>query len=278
MGKTPKNTCIYGSKFKNSHKEHFDKIETFLTEKVDVLHKKAWQDFGASSEAKIAQENYSQINKLKSELSRINSTDLYNPKISLLADDILTEGQKFYHGTTHQSAIRKNGFSLNPKPMQATFASRELGEAVYITPNKDVASYYAGLTGSILPLEVNLQKVAAVNNNQQGILNRTIAKVLGLDVARSPMNLERIINELFKRNGYNAAYTREALGSDLFSQRDMIDALSGGKQSQLAVFNPDDIKILSKNILDKLENQKMQIASFSRIPKSIYKSLKPNKS
>ena len=57
---------------------------------------------------------------------------------------------------------------------------------------------------------------------------------------------ELIVKNLFQRNGYNAAYTKEALGEGIFAQNKLVDALVGGKQSQLVVFDPKDIQILDK--------------------------------
>ena len=90
--------------------------------------------------------------------------------------------------------------------------------------------------------------------------------------------MELLIKELFQRNGYNAAYTREALGSGIFSQKELVDKLAGGKQSQLVVFDPKDITILGKTLKERLSNQKMQFENLINMPQMIYQIIKEKRS
>ena len=121
-------------------------------------------------------------------------------------------------------------------------------------------------------LDVNLKKVAAVNNDQLMMMNRVIKLYLkesGIEITQ-PAVMEQIIKELFTRNGFNAVYTRNALstGEGLFGFRQgkIIDAISGGKQSQLVVFNPEDISILNKSFTQRLQNQKDQVVQALMYP------------
>ena len=145
-------------------------------------------------------------------------------------------------------------------------SARELGQGVYLTPDRKVSSRYAGLFGGIVHTKVDTQKVAVVNNNQISDISSTLAKNLSSDRLSEPATMELVLKELFQRNGYNAAYTKEALGSGLFAQNKLVDALAGGKQSQLVVFNPKDITILEKSLKDRFVNQKLQIETVLRAP------------
>ena len=189
--------------------------------------------------------------------------DIYNHKIIPLADGILEQGQTFYHGTGNASRIKKAGFSLLPSKYQAGVAPRELGEGVYMTPDKEVASYYAGINGSIIQANVELKNVAVVNNYQQSKIPEVIRKVLGVNLS-STFSIEAIVKELFKRNGYDAIYSREALGTGFSADTKLIDKLSGGKQSQLVVLDAENIKIIDKTFKQRVENQLLQTKRFAK--------------
>ena len=273
-GKEQKNYWSYGGKFVKSHKEAFSIIDNFVTESRDNMMKK-W-------DSAIKQRDLEAINKARSDYSKISqvkpigfvsSLDLYVDKIREVASDEFKSGQMLYHGTKHAKAILKNGFSLVPKTGQATAASRELGQGIYLTPSKRAASFYAGLKGDILHLKMNEGKIAAVNNNQLSKIIAAERSMLG-DDAFEPAIQELIIKTLFQRNGYCAAYSREALGGGFFyDPRKIIDALAGGKQSQVCVFDPSDIKILGKSLAERVENQKMQIGSLLKSPYNMIKGI-----
>lgn len=282
-GKTPLNYWKYGDKFKVNNQEALDKVSSFAQKQKDDAYQKCHDMvFGNRAYTNAEYEKISQLakdtEKATPEFSMFYSSDLYNPKIGEVSEQIIQKGQTFYHGTTKQGAILKNGFHLTPKRAQAVQTSRELGEAVYLTPDKKVASWFAGVKGAILPLKVNTKKIAAVNNNQQSLITTSIMQNLGVDALFDSARTELIIKELFTRNGYNAAYTRQALGNGLMSDmRKLVDTLVGGKQSQLAVFNPDDITILNRSFKDKLSNQAMQIRTVSQSLYNIYKMIKQRK-
>ena len=70
--------------------------------------------------------------------------------------------------------------------------------------------------------------------------------------AYTPAEMELLIKELFKRNGFNAAYTREAIGQNILMLQNakMVDDIIGAKQAQLCVFDTKDIRILEKTFKD----------------------------
>ena len=269
-GKTPENYWDFGEKFKKNNQEAFDKLEKFAQEQQDTAMQK-YHDvvFNSAHEPKAADEAKQMFEKIydnKLNIHYISYEELYNPKIGTVADGIIENGQTFYHGTKHQRAIKKNGFNLLPKKSQAAIASRELGQGVYTTPDKKVASKFAGVNGGILPLKVDTRKVAVVNNTQLDTISREILTNLGEWQIKNPAVMELVLKNLFQRNGYNAAYTREALGSGLLSTNKLVDALVGGKQSQLVVFDPKDIQILDKTLKERIGNEILQIVTALKTP------------
>lgn len=269
-GKTPQNYWNYGTRFRENNKEAIEKLEGFLKEQQDNSlarwHEAAYSQPYDEAAIKKAQKTFDMINNNRIDFNCVPYNELYNAKIGEVAPEIIQKGQTFYHGTTHQRAIRKNGFHLIPKKGQALMSARELGQGVYLTPDRKVSSRYAGLFGGIVHTKVDTQKVAVVNNNQISDISSTLAKNLSSDRLSEPATMELVLKELFQRNGYNAAYTKEALGSGLFAQNKLVDALAGGKQSQLVVFNPKDITILEKSLKDRFVNQKLQIETVLRAP------------
>lgn len=274
-GIEPQNVFEYSSKFKEKNKKHFDIITDF-TEHLQEYAMKAMRDvpYNQPELHRRSMENFERIGKTNRELRYFNIEDtaLFNPKIGPVNEGILIPGQTFYHGTGRGNAkgIKKHGFSLLPKAHQAMDMSRELGEGVYLTTSKRVASNYAGLSGNILHTHINTQNMAVVNNFQLENVYYTIQNTVGKNTSLSPELTELIIKELFQRNGYQSVYTRQALGKN----RKVIDALSGGKQSQVVVFNPNDITLLEKSCSQRLYNQMQQIATFFKAPINYLKGYK----
>ena len=112
-----------------------------------------------------------------------------------------------------------------PSKSQATVAPRELGKGIYMTPDKEVAAYYAGINGSIIHTNIDVKNVAVVNNYQQDMIPETLEKVLDIGLSAT-FEVEAVVNELFKRNGYDAIYSREALGTGALANPKLIDKLS----------------------------------------------------
>ncbi len=84
------------------------------------------------------------------------------------------------------------------------------------------------------------------------------------------------MKELFKRNGFNAAYTREAIGQNILMLQNakMVDDIIGAKQAQLCVFDAADIRILEKTFKDRCSNQALQTKSWLLKPYNVYKMIK----
>lgn len=269
-GKTPENYWGYGEKFKKNNQEAFEKLEGFVqkqqAEAMQKYHDAVYSSTPDIQAIEKTKQIFEKIHDNFLDINYIPNRDLYNSKIGTVADGIIENGQTFYHGTTNQRSIIKKGFQLIPKKSQALVGSRELGEGVYLTPDKSVASKYAGIFGGILPVKVDTQKIAAVNNAQLSSIMENITEKLGF---QDPAATELIIKKLFQRNGYNAAYSREALGTGLFAQNKLVDILSGGRQSQLAVFDPNDIRILDKTLTERIYNEALQIGTVLKTPARI---------
>lgn len=273
-GKEQKNSLTYGKKFAKSNRRAISKIDNYAVRSRDKATEKCRSaiedcDFARAEKAQVASAKLLSIPSI----SHIESSDLYSDKIQEVAKDEFKSEQMLYHGTKHAKKILAEGFSLMPKNGQAATACRELGQGVYLTPSRRCASHYAGANGSILHLKINEGKIAAVNSDQLTNIFDKISTEMGLD-ALEPVKLELIIKTLFQRNGYSAAYTRGALAPGFWSGfRKLVDSISGGKQSQVCVFEPSDIKILGKSISERVENQKMQIASAVQLPYNTVKGI-----
>ena len=277
-GKTPKNTHKYGDRFEEINKEPLEKLNSFIDEQ-QVSARQKWRNLiyceNFDKEAcDRAEYLVGKIEKNSPNLRGIENTELYNAKIGEIAPGIIRNNQTMYHGTAHPKSISRNGFHLRPKNGQAAFGARELGEGVYLTPDKKVASLYAGFTGGIIPLKVDTKKVAVVNNRQLEKLTYALIDNLDNQQMQNSATIELAIKKLFKKNGFNAAYSKEALGSGLFEQSKLLDALVGGKQSQLTVFDPKDITILDKTLKDRITNQQLQVNTLVKMPINLYKYIK----
>jgi len=247
----------YYNDFKKINSEQFNIIENYLKNLMS-------QSFGSK--------NWSKISELHSGILYIPETlaghhdFMYCGKIAQTDKNIFGSNPIFYHGTKHQNSIARNGFRTKAGFFQKTFGSRELGDAVYLTPDREVAAFYAGLRGGILKTSVNELSSASVNNRQLSNMVSAIRQELGSEV-----NIEQVMKELFKKNGYNAAYSREGLSVGLFSEQ--IDSLIGKAQSQLAVYTPEDIAILPKTLAERIENTKLQFKAKYRKYKNTYNAI-----
>lgn len=274
-GKTPKNVYNYGFKFRE--RPEIKKINNYFDDTISKFMDK-WSDdiyFGDGVSSKDYESIVKELSKLRDSMQNIYSSDLFDVRIGKVSDDIIKQDQVFYHGTTSARSILKNGFMAKAGREQSVIAGRELGEGVYISPDKKVASWFAGFRGSILPLRVNTKNVAVVNNEQQNIILQSFRKYIGVNSLNKPAHLELLMKELFQRNGYNCAYSSQALGNGLFGDicRKSADIAAGGKQSQLVVFDPADIQILSKTLSDRVANHSLQLKTLFEFPINVYKSI-----
>lgn len=247
----------YYNDFKKINSEQFNIIENYLKNLMN-------QSFGSKNWSEIVELHRGIL--CRPETIAGHHDLMYCGKIAQTDKNIFGSNPIFYHGTKHQNSIARNGFRTKAGFFQRTFGSRELGDAVYLTPDKDVAAFYAGLRGGILKTSVNELSSASVNNRQLSNMVFAIRQELGSEV-----NIEQVMKELFKKNGYNAAYSREGLSYGFFSEQ--IDPLIGKAQSQLAVYTPEDISILNKTLAERIGNTKLQFKAKYRKYKNTYNAI-----
>ena len=259
-GKTPQKKSVhhYFEKFQKKYSNEFATLEKYLKEQEQILGEKVvdqaslnkWKDLNNLKEY---------LRNLGSYNSKYHINDLYDSRIAELGQNIINPQQSLFHGTHAQRHILKEGFSLTPKATQAKSGAREIGKAVYLTPDKEVASFFAGIRGNIIKTKVNIDKIAVMNIEQANLIGKELAKIYKLGNI-DPALHEEVIAELFKRNGFNAVYTKGCLNDGLGKMLGGdIDKFIGHPQTQLAVFNPNRINICKKSIEERLYNQALQI-------------------
>ena len=261
-GLNPQNQDKYTQKFVKINQKEFDLIKNFI------------EQLPPQDKTKF---------KLLYNFESMSSKVLYDERIYKASNNVVKRNQTFYHGTKAQNEILEKGFSTQSGQ---PFFAREIGEAVYLTPRKKVASFFAGIRGAILKLRVNTKNVAAINDAQQTKIVLEILENSGLkssDLA-NPFVKELIMKNLFTRNGYNAVYSSRALTPNIGgcsplqwfvrSNQTMVNALTGGKQSQLAVFDPKDITILKKTTGEKIKDTTMQATTLVKKPFIVFSSIK----
>ena len=259
-------TYHYFQQFESKHFREFNILKKYINELKQNISKQV-------QAGKCDKEILKKFNDLENNLSygyEINISGerpyytrylnrMYDPRISEIGQNIVNPSQYLYHGTHARRSILKRGFSLMPKEKQAKTSAREIGKAVYLTPDKNVASFYAGAFGSILKTKANIKKIAVMNQEQSALIDCSIKDVFG-KMSLEPGLYEEIVAELFKRNGFDAVYTRKCLNDD-FSKLlgDDIDKAIGHVQTQVAIFNPGMISICRKTLKEKLSDKKLQL-------------------
>lgn len=186
-------------------------------------------------------------------IKSIRFLELYDNKIFAMPEYLLDMSKPFYHGSKSPLKIAKAGFQTNPRLLQAFF-TRELGDAVYLTPEKKVAAHFAPLAGGIVKTDVS-----SIKNSEVAFVNqRSVGKLtFGLLENKIPVN-DQTIKELFTRNGYKAAFTNKAINGEISH----IDDIIGTNQSQLAVFDPKNVSVvnpLDVTLQELLDNQKLKV-------------------
>lgn len=188
-------------------------------------------------------------------------------------EELLPQDNIYYHGTFKPKKVLKNG--INPyKSNQIYFSTigipiaREGGAAVYLTPDKKVASYFATPVGKVLAFEAKDCKVAMATQESMLNVNQMAADYLTerageddtfgggikwfMDYYKSTRKTvaakEILTNQIIRENGYDAIYTPGAVstikGVDLLD----IEYMMGRKESQLICYNTEKLNIVSRNL------------------------------
>lgn len=244
--------------FGNMHKAQTDKILDYYTDKY-------WEELIKLDNPDT--ELMKKYKKLKEVSERFSfGRQPLDLRIGELPKGVLPENGQMYHGTTKARKIKKEGFSAF-RTRQINVAPREFGAGIYLTPKKEVASNFAGISGRIMPVRANVEHTALVEEESFRQMSDEAIKLAieaGINVnQRSPHNIavqELILKRLFREAGYDSVYTANSMHAGLFTRS--ADDFFGKAQSQLVVFDPEKITLGEKKKLkERIKDEIMQIKS-----------------
>lgn len=198
------------------------------------------------------------------------------PNITECPRDILPQDGTFFHGTKKAGKVYNNGFT-NHASNQIETAARELGAGVYVTPDVGVASYFSGLFGNIIPVQMQQDaKIALVTENSHraffDTLNSFITERMPAEelknIAAGKKNamIECLTEKVFKAAGYDAAYIPKGVkgGGGLFNLAPNINEAIGKKQSQLIVYSPEKLEIAPRTLKERFSDVGEKFAALRR--------------
>ena len=233
--------------FESQFEKEINLIQKFLEEKL-------YATANLASKSQNAFEDFRLINNCSSSFNRQIIGDV--------PTGIISDSHIFYHGTSNSKSLYKEGFSLF-KSNQIEKAPRELGEGIYLTPDKNVAAHFAGITGEIMHVKANIRKTAMITSKNYDLLIREAQDLLrknGINYDGSPFSnasLELMIRKLLVSAGYDSIYCSGGLAKGVGAIN--IDRFLGRNQSQLLILNPENAKIISKNFLQRITELLLQI-------------------
>ena len=186
----------------------------------------------------------------------------FDARIGDLAEGVLPEDGIFYHGTTQPRTILKTGFS-EVYSNQVSKAPREFGAGVYLTPDRTIASHFAGIIGRIMHVKADVQNTAAVNSAQFSKISMELSRLLnsiGYQTGTKEGNVvaELLMKKIFNKAGFDSVYTTEGMASGLFAKK--ADEWLGRAQSQLVVFDGAKVSAsVKKTLKQKINDELLQI-------------------
>lgn len=262
--------------FCKRYKKELETIKKYFEEQA-----KKNSDLGfASNDSKYFAESNKYYDSL-AKLSEMQNSRLGETRITEIADGILPKNNIFYHGTKKGQIVTKEGFSPY-KNNQLDVSPRECGTGVYLTPDKAVAAYFAGIKGRILPVKAGVKNTAYVTQDKQDALTGMINSLLYKEDLISPYHRDKFSNAIteltmrrvYKTAGYDSVYTPNGFGGGL---KTSIDNFIGRKQSQLVIFDDNNTKIVTnKNFKNKLTDEFLQINAKFQSLLSTMKFVKKN--
>ena len=222
----------------------------------------------------IGNKDFDKYLNLSKEICNLRYSSPYDARIGRLKDGVLPKNGVLYHGTKQPRTILKTGFS-EQKSNQVAKASREFGAGVYLTPDRKVASHFAGIRGRIMSVKADIKNTAAVNNAQFSTLASQAGSLLsetGYSAGTKEGNavMELIMKRLFNKAGYDSVYTSNSMASGLFAKS--ADEWLGRAQSQLVVF--DGAKVMpagKKPFIQKIKDELLQIGTRFKVVYNILK-------
>ena len=211
--------------------------------------------------------------------------------------ELLPKDSIFYHGTKHSRKIFRHGFTPFASN-QLMMNPRELGAAIYLTPDEKVAQNFKALSGKIIPVKVENAKIAIIDDEKYGeIVNKIISFVRDTFIAevekessnnykmiwsalknRNKNNAaaEILIQKMFTQAGYDGVYLSKGIvaGNDFLKNNKLLDVnkLFGMNQTQLALFTPEKLTIQSRGFSDRLKDVYKGSVAFIRVQKNSLKN------
>ncbi len=198
------------------------------------------------------------------------------PNITECPRDILPQDGTFFHGTKKARKVYNNGFT-NHASNQIETAARELGAGVYVTPDIGVASYFSGLFGNIIPVQMQQDaKIALVTEKSHKAFFNTLNSFLSermtaeelknLGAGKKNAMIECLTEKIFKQAGYDAAYIPKGVkgGGGLFDFTPNINEAIGKKQSQLIVYSPEKLEIAPRTFKERVSDVGEKFAALKR--------------
>ncbi len=198
----------------------------------------------------------------------------FDTRIGDLAEGVLPEDGIFYHGTTQPRTILKTGFS-EVRSNQVSKAPREFGAGVYLTPDRTVASHFAGIIGRIMHVKADVHNTAAVNSAQFRTISMELSRLLnsiGYQTGTKEGNVvaELLMKKIFNKAGFDSVYTTEGMASGLFAKK--ADEWLGRAQSQLVVFDGAKVSAsVKKTLKQKINDELLQIKTRIKVMSNLFK-------
>ena len=227
-----------GNNFADNNKELIDRIRTNLS--LDYAGRSKFYTYDVARSSKIKR------------------------YIAECPSDVLPSDGIFYHGTRKPKGIYKKGFTPFKSRQSGSF-SRELGAGVYITPDSKVASYFSGLMGDIIPIKMQKgTKIAyldeATFKEFHKRVNTFLSERISMeDFKKLPQEeqnamVECIVNKIFTKAGYDAAYLPKGVkgGGIMAMIMPDINKVIGRNQQQVVVFNPENLEIVSRSFSERV--------------------------
>lgn len=278
-----KNTIRAFKLLKQTLNRHCNTVEQELLKGNKVNEKKRQELFSRVSKPYLSTIN----NFLENNLT--NSKDLqmkFKPSnaamrsqlksyISECPQNALPTNGIFYHGTKKANKVYATGFNSYTSN-QLSREQRELGAGVYVTPDVRVAAHFSGLNGDIIPIKLTKDsKIALVTEQSHRDLHRRLLpfsneryplkefKKLPVEIQNATK--ECLIQKVFQKAGYDAAYLPKGVKSDgglsnLFNT-DMNQVI-GAKQRQVVIFTPEKLEIAPRTFKERVSDLKEKFDSF----------------
>ena len=260
------------------------KLNFYLDEfEEKILRGNAGNHFLASE--KFYNENKELIEKLNAIIEKSGEfryfdqySAVFHSYIRPCPKEFLPKNGIYFHGTRKSKLIYENG--LSPFCSNQDMA-RELGAAIYTTPDIRVAGGFSRPLGTILPLKLSPDaKVAFVDEvmfssapeKVSGLILEYFGSENGKMFLGNSQLLEYLTRKLYMEAGYDAAYMHKAMKSGLLSGLSPdVNKILGRPQSQLAVLNGEKLEIIDRKLLARVSDTGAKFATFGNTMKYSFK-------